>query len=96
MKTTKEKIEVMWAYDEGHKIQIMRYNLDREGWHDTAEPLWNWLDHDYRIKPEPKVIWVNEYEGVCGYCHPDKSIAERSACGPSLKRAAVKYIEAIE
>ena len=46
---TKEKIEVMQAYEEGKTIQV--YDLERHEWMDCHSPAWNWLGFDYRIKP---------------------------------------------
>lgn len=53
MKTTKEMIEVMRAYDMGEQIQI----LNIEGnWEDKDSPVWNWAKCDYRVKPKTKYI----------------------------------------
>jgi len=57
--TTKEKIEVMQAFLDGKDVQrkdIQRkLSLNGDGWSDfTGEPIWNWLEFDYRIKPTPK------------------------------------------
>ena len=52
--TTKEKIEVMQAYLDGKKIQ--RKSITSQNWLDwvsNEEPGWDWIDVDYRIKPEP-------------------------------------------
>ena len=51
MKTTKEMIEVMKAFDEGKEIESRSYKTD---WGDANSPCWNWYDFDYRIKPEHK------------------------------------------
>ena len=49
MKTTKEMIEVMQAYERGEQIQI----LDINGiWEDKEYPYWNWTQCDYRVKPK--------------------------------------------
>lgn len=49
MKTTKEMIEVMQAYENGEQIQI----LDINGiWEDKEYPYWNWAKCDYRVKPK--------------------------------------------
>ena len=52
MKTVKEKIEVMTAYEEGRKIEA-RYMQDGD-WFNCPEPRWNWDVYDYRVKEEPK------------------------------------------
>ena len=53
MKTTKEKIEVMQAYERGEQIQFLNINND---WKDTESPTWNWCIYDYRVKPKPKYV----------------------------------------
>ena len=50
MKTIKEMIEVMQAYDRGEQIE----NNYHEGWVLCKEPIWNWGYADYRVKPKPK------------------------------------------
>ncbi len=57
MKTTKEKIAVMEAFESGEEIQIRNLPpfADR-GWDDLGDVdniIWNWLQLDYRIKPKP-------------------------------------------
>ena len=53
MKTTKEMIEVMQAYDRGEQIQI----LDISGiWEDRECPFWNWSSCDYRVKPKKSYV----------------------------------------
>ena len=53
MKTTKEKIEVMQAYDRGEQIQL----LDRLGnWVDIDMPEWSWELRDYRVKPKKSYV----------------------------------------
>lgn len=49
MKTTREKIEVMQAYEKGEQIQI--YCSDTNEWEDVESTLlWDWVNFDYRIK----------------------------------------------
>ena len=53
MKTTKEMIEVMQAYDRGEKVQL----LNRFGfWVDIDMPEWSWGLRDYRVKPNKKYV----------------------------------------
>ena len=54
MKTTKEMIEVMQAFERGEKIQI----FIKGKWEYNCSPLWDWVHFDYRIKPEPKKKYV--------------------------------------
>ena len=46
MKTTKEMIEVMQAYERGEQIEE---SIDQKIWF-TCEPIWNWAKCDYRVK----------------------------------------------
>ena len=52
MKTTKEMIEVMQAYDRGEQIEC--FNTMK--WKDVNNPIWDWLHNDYRVKPKKKYI----------------------------------------
>ena len=51
MKTTKEMIEVMQAYERGEKIE----NYYHGEWLLCKEPIWNWGYADYRVKPKKYV-----------------------------------------
>ena len=46
MKTTKEMIEVMQAYDRGEQIEC----FNDEEWKYVKNPVWDWLHNDYRVK----------------------------------------------
>lgn len=48
MKTTKEMIEVMQAYDRGEKIESGYGGV----WVDIDMPEWSWGLRDYRVKPK--------------------------------------------
>ena len=50
--TTKEKIEIMDAYDKGESIEyrIKGYTV----WVDEKNPVWDWASLEYRVKPKAK------------------------------------------
>ena len=52
MKTTKEMIEVMQAYDRGEQIEACYGGV----WVDIYIPEWSWGLRDYRVKPKKKYI----------------------------------------
>lgn len=55
MKTLREQIEVMEAFERGEKIQV-NYSLnDPEYWVDIENPVWDWHFYDYRVKIEAKM-----------------------------------------
>ena len=56
-----EIIAVVQAYKEGKTIQA-RPKFSAGSWTDVIAPQWNFPEHKYRVKTEPKEIWVNFYE----------------------------------
>ena len=54
MKTIKEMIDVMQAYDRGEQIEC--FNDDYEQWKDVDSPIWDWLHNDYRVKPKQMYV----------------------------------------
>lgn len=52
MKTTKEMIEVMQAYERGEKIEI----FVKGHWVEHNNPYWDWYNFDYRVKPKKKYV----------------------------------------
>ena len=56
MKTTKEMIEVMQAYDRGEKI-VMHYLYDhKDYWIPCGTPVWDWNNFDYRVKTKNSYV----------------------------------------
>ena len=51
MKTIKEMIEVMQAYDRGEMIEC----FNDEQWKSVKNPVWDWLHNDYRVKTKKYV-----------------------------------------
>lgn len=93
---TKKAIEVMQAFVDGKTVQHFSRAL---GWLDFKDgvnsPSWCWDGVNYRIKPEPKDIWVNEYDGYWGTAWGTKEEAENGV-GQYATRKAVRYREVIE
>ena len=52
MKTTKEMIDVMQAYESGEQIEC----FNDEQWKDVNNPIWDWLHNDYRVKPKIRYV----------------------------------------
>jgi hypothetical protein len=61
---TKEKIAVMQGFVDGRIIEL-RHRREGGVWGEwispNIEPEWGWNTQDYRIKPEPRVFYTNEY-----------------------------------
>ena len=52
---TMEQIEVMLAYEAGHKIEKYVRGWENDGmWVLAPKPKWNWADFTYRIQPPKK------------------------------------------
>ena len=51
MKTTKEMIEVMQAYERGEQIEC----FNDEEWKYVKNPVWDWLNNNYRVKQKKYV-----------------------------------------
>ena len=49
-KTTKEKIEIMQAYERGEQIQVQHKYTNE--WKDINSPEFNWVECDYQVKPK--------------------------------------------
>ena len=96
--THDEMIAVLRAHKEGRAIQF-RDAKDAGRWFDAGNYRWDFHHFEYRIKPEPRTIWVNEYvNDQTGVSFFNKDSAE--TCAESTQRAfsriAVKYQEVIE
>ena len=53
MKTTKEMIEVMQAYERGEQIEFVYEGIE---WRNASNPAWDWNHFDYRVKPKKKYV----------------------------------------
>lgn len=69
MKTTKDMIEVMQAYDDGKEIEVF---INGHRWEaikgDNVSPVWNWEKHDYRTKKEPMRVPLSSEDIKPGDC----------------------------
>lgn len=102
MNTTsiEEMIRVMAASQEGKAIQGRSTHAAQKDpntpWEDLPIPLWNWQATQYRIKPEPHVLWVlRDDHGRFGGVFLEKSkAAEQAEYVENAK--IVKYVEELE
>jgi hypothetical protein len=89
-------LPIIQAFAEGKTIQVLIIGRD---WEDVAVDgfgsSFSFNPENYRIKPEPRVIYVNEYDDACGWdaAYLSKDYALKSAA-TKCKRRAIKYIEA--
>jgi len=90
----KELLPIIQAFAEGKQIQ---YQCDTDGWEDVESFNPTWVVGDpssYRIKPEPRVIYVNEYKN--GYGYPHKRLEQAIASVDIDHIRTIKFVEVIE
>lgn len=54
--TEDDIIEIVVAFQKGKVIQY--WCEDADSWQNVIEPIWDFYRWVYRIRPEPKEIWV--------------------------------------
>ena len=76
---TEKQIAVMAAYVNGEKIEYaMRCTNPVFRAYTKGEPLWDWNTVLYRVKKEPRRVWMNVYPN--GDAHNFMSLAQANAC----------------
>ena len=87
---TEEMIAVMQASGAGDAIEFreIRPVKPKDGWMLCDNPCWNWVDYEYRVKPEPLECWVNVYKDGSVTHHHTKESAEQWAAKYSGDEAA--------
>ena len=56
MKTTKEMIDVMQAYERGEKIEVHYLYDNKDYFISCGTPVWDWNNFDYRVKPKKSYV----------------------------------------
>lgn len=92
LESIQEKMSLIHAHEDGKTIQVLNCRYE---WENINDPGWQWDEGcEYRIKPEPKVVWVNEYPHD-HTTHKTKEKAEKFAAS-TVVRVAVKYVEVLD
>lgn len=95
--THDEIIAVVTAHRDGKAIQWKGKNVSAGNWVDNVkEPAWDFMCNDYRVKPEPRELWVtynNETDLYCGGVYNDELGANQAAY--KYKRVVRKFVEAM-
>lgn len=87
---------VLKALKDGQKIQWRERDSLQSNWHDEGSFPSIHPSYEYRLKPEPRTIWVNEYPDsswLRGY--PSAGRATEDAYNGAT-RIAVEYREVIK
>lgn len=104
MTTIQEQIELLQAVADGKTLQFTD-KRGMTGWKD-ASPDWHRgvkqgaisiaVDrYNWRVKPEPVVMWVNEYGDGSTAAYASESRAREAAKYGAPTRIAVKYQEVL-
>ena len=90
--SAKKLLPIITAFAEGKVVE----RKDSDGlWVVVNNPRFNDGPENYRLKPEPKEIWVNEYP-LGGVRVHDSEARARTSASPCAMRVAVRYREAVE
>ena len=95
-----EQIAILQAKKAGKQIQLASRQHDPRTWLDVScnGHRFNFSNYDYRVKPEPRVIWINEHQGQTDkydllYSSRDEAVANTRN---NSIRVAVKFVEVVK
>ena len=95
-KQAKELLPIIQAYVNGWEIEIRC----SDEWIDLCDnPIFDGVPENYRIKPEPRVLYVNDYGGdLAGvnWTTKKEAVAVRGRGENSDNAKTVKFIEVLE
>lgn len=87
----KQVLPLITAYAEGKTIQQRKFN----GWQDIDQlDFFTYSIENFRIKPEPKVFYINKYSGSPYWGRPCSSAEEAAKLATlNATEIAIKFIE---
>lgn len=99
--THDEIIAVVQAHKNGKSIESRCREGSCHRWLESKDPGWNFYDYDYRVKLEPRVFWINEYqESISGnkYLGTNRFDSKEKIIEQNYKGyvRTVKFVEEIE
>lgn len=99
MMTVKQMIEVLQAAEAGKCIEWRHCDSKTGRWETILTSLnsWNFPCCEYRVRQEPRVIYINEFSGREGKdlnSQHYSSLEEAKACGKTAK--SLKFVEVID
>ena len=89
-------IAVLMAAKEGKAIQSSchPYSDNDVHWRDSPKPSWNWAMFDYRVKPEPRRVWLNFYPTM--NCRSSVCYDSREEAASFARHDTAEQIEFVE
>lgn len=90
----RDYLPLVQALADGKVIQVLKWRCagPRE-WEDIGDPDFRNTAAEYRIKPEPREIWVNEYTSGGRYMYCTKNDAQKNVVEGGITR---RYREVLE
>jgi hypothetical protein len=100
IEVSQKELAVMQAYVDGKEIEY-RYKNSLHQWELTPNPSWVFSTYEYRVKKEPRVIYVNEYRDAndklyLGTGVPNEREAVAFVVSSSNYNRTIKFIEVLE
>lgn len=94
MNTAKERLEQLNALSNGKTLQYFSQGSGK--WHDSRNSLATMLDVGltevlYRVKPEPRVIYINVYKKFKSGPFESQEMADKAALNTRLE--CVRFVE---
>ena len=82
----RSKIQVMEAFERGEYVEVRTDKTKSGTWSVAVDPIWDWNNNNYRIKPKPKktvVIekWLLKMQGTNQYAIEEGSKEEMCTWG---------------
>ena len=87
-------IKVMQSFEDGKTIQVWCSTAWK--WVVDECPTWNWNSRQWRVKPGPRVIYVNEYEGELMSAHHNTLKQADAWLDDDADARTVKFIEVLD
>jgi hypothetical protein len=88
------EIKVMQAYQSGDLIEFLGVDGD---WHPATMPTWNWVDFNYRIKPDPEITSEKLVSDILSYVkicdHYDLARCHRMVTGSDIIFKKEKFVK---
>lgn len=92
---TIDQINIMKAYTEGKSIQWKA--IESNIWTDCrSSPSWDWSNHEFRVKSEPKEVWINTWPHGEIIWHDPESAKKQLEVPGNENGKTVHYREVIE
>jgi hypothetical protein len=100
--TIQEQIKILQAIADGKKIERYKKDPLQQQWEPVLCPLdiingykcLDFIKYSYRIKPEPRTFWVNQYKDSFGDLYTTEEEAKSKSIDTKVR--IIKLVEVLE